>query len=171
MPPRARPKGPITWKELREQLDYDPKTGWLTWKIRKPRIYPGKRAGYLHVKGGRAIEFCGKNFLENRLIWWWMTGKDPGDLYVDHKNRKRNDNRWKNLRLATHGQNYVNSKTFGPMRGISPRPGKKHKNTFRVKISLNREKFYYTVYSLLAAKRLRNKLERELYGEFACTQR
>jgi hypothetical protein len=166
MPTQARPPGPVTWQELREQLNYNPETGWLTWKVAKPRIQKGTRAGSSHMKGGRVIEVCGKHYIEPRLIWFWMTGDNPGELYVDHKNRRRNDNRWSNLRLATHGQNYVNSKTFGSMRGIQKRG-----SSFRVKISYNKKRQAFTVKSFQAAKRLRNKLERELYGEFACIRR
>lgn len=167
MPPRARSLGPLTWEEAREQIDYNPDTGVLIWKVCKPRIRPGRRAGYPHLKGMRAIVVCGTGFLEHRFIWFWMTGKDPGDLYIDHKNRNPSDNRWQNLRLATHGQNYINSKTFGPTRGIQ----KRGEGAYRVRITHNKIRYSYQVDSYWAAKRLRNKLERELYGEFACTRR
>ena len=168
MPPRARPPGPLTWEELRQQLDYDTKMGWLTWKMAKPRIHVGRRAGSFRLKGEhRDITICGQNWIEHRLIWFWMTGKDPGDAYVDHKNRRRTDNRWENLRLANHSQNYVNSKHFGPSRGIR----KNKEGEYRVRISLNHVERSKNVRTYLAAKRLRNKWERELYGEFSCTQR
>lgn len=166
MPPRPRSPGPLTWEELREQLDYTPKTGWLTWKVSKPRIRKGARAGNLHVSGHREITVCGNVFREHRLIWFWVTGMDPGDLYVDHKNRKRADNRWCNLRKATHGQNYVNSVCGGKMRGIQQRG-----NTWRVRTQVDGKRCSFTVGTYLAAKRLRNKLERQEWGEFACVRR
>lgn len=168
--PKPRGKHPLTWKELREQLHYDPLTGWLMWKVAKPRVYPGKRAGNINGHGYRSIEVCGFKFIEHRLIWWWMTGKDPGNKYVDHKNRKTADNRWKNLRLATHGQNYVNSKHFGSMRGIKPRQNK-YGLSYRIFLGHKGDVIRLTARTLLGAKRIRNKLERDIYGEFACTQR
>ena len=167
MPVKARGNHPLTWEELREQLDYDPETGWLTWKVSKPRIRKGQRAGYPHSNGHRDIEICGFQFREHRLIWWWMTGEDPGDKYVDHENRRPANNSWKNLRKATHGQNYVNSETFGSNRGIN----KKGENQYRVRITFEKKRYSKTVRTLLEAKQLRDKLEIELYGEFACTQR
>lgn len=166
MPPRARPPGPLTWKELREQLDYNPQTGWLTWKVSKSRIQRGTRAGHPHVSGAREVTICGYTFREHRLIWFWVTGKDPGNCYVDHKNRKRWDNRWRNLRKATHGQNYVNSDYGGKMRGIQQRG-----NKWRVRTNVNGKRCSFTRDTYLAAKRLRNKLERQEWGEFACLRR
>lgn len=166
MPCVARGRHPLTWKELRSQLDYDKETGHLAWLVSKPRIRVGQRAGSDHVKGHREITVCGFTYREHRLIWWWVTGKDPGDKYVDHKNRRRNDNRWKNLRPATHGQNYVNSMQFGKMRGIC-----RHGAGYRVRIGINGKRPTFHVKTYLAAKRLRNKLERQYYGEFSCTRK
>jgi hypothetical protein len=167
MPPRARPKGPLTWEELRSQLHYNKRTGWLTWKIAKPRIRIGQRAGSVQVNGTRVITICGQNWLEHRLIWFWVIGQDPGDLYVDHKNRVRDDNRWCNLRLATHGQNYVNSMTFGNMRGIMRRSDR----CWRVRSIVGGRRKSFHVKTLSAAKRLRRKLEVQEWGGFACRRK
>jgi hypothetical protein len=43
------------------------------------------------------------------VIWRIMTGNWPGrDMVIDHRNRRVNDTRWHNLRLATVGQNNLN---------------------------------------------------------------
>lgn len=169
MPPRARPSGPLAHKELRETLDYNPETGWLTWKVRRSRIQKGARAGGQHGKGHRALIVAGFGFLEHRLIWFWMTGAlPPKERYIDHKNRKSDDNRWCNLRLATHGQNYVNSKVFGRMRGIM----KRGENSYRVRVNDGQgRRLSFTAHSYLAARRLRNRLEKQYWGEFACARR
>lgn len=161
-----RNPGPLTWKEANTQLDYNPETGIVTWVTRKSKIYPGKRAGWLNKKGYRGIVVCGTQYPEHRFIWFWMTGENPLDKYIDHINHNKSDNRWCNLRLATHGENYVNSNTFGPNRGISKRNG-----NYRVKVTKDGVRKTYTVYTLEAARILRKKLEKELYGEFACERK
>jgi hypothetical protein len=164
MPPRARPQGSLTYEEIRAQLHYNQRTGWLTWRVSKPRVTLGMRAGSTHKKGHREITVCGKPYREHRVIWFWMTGEWPNEKYVDHKNHKRNDNRWCNLRKATHGQNYINSNTFGSMRGINVRGP----SQFRVRSIVNGERKSYQVKTLIAAQRLRRKLEKQEWGEFAC---
>jgi Demerecviridae HNH endonuclease len=155
---------------LREQLDYNPETGILTWKISKPRIHIGMRAGSLHCKKHRGITFEGKNYLEHRLIWVWMTGEEPTE-YIDHKNRVRDDNRWENLREASHAENYINSQTFGRMRGIYPRYYKKSGTKYRVRINTRvpRERIDLGEFSdLEEAIAARRAKEIEIWGEFAC---
>lgn len=51
--------------------------------------------------------FKNKTFLAHRVIWMLKTGEWP-TLTVDHINLDRADNRWLNLRLATHAQNCAN---------------------------------------------------------------
>ena len=46
----------------------------------------------------------------HRIIWKLQTSKDPGKWEIDHVNGIKDDNRWKNLRLATHDHNNQNTK-------------------------------------------------------------
>lgn len=167
MPPRPRGRHPLTVVELREQLSYNKRTGWLRWRVSKPRIQKGSRAGSQHCKGHREITVCGFVFREHRLIWWLVTGKDPGENYVDHKNRVRNNNKWRNLRPATHGQNYVNSETFGPMRGVQRRSDK----CWRVRTVVDGKRRSFHTKTMKQALRLRRRLEKQEWGEFACCRR
>jgi hypothetical protein len=50
-----------------------------------------------------------KNYRSSRLAWFYMTGEWPSKK-IDHKNGKRADDRWDNLRLATDSQNAANAK-------------------------------------------------------------
>jgi hypothetical protein len=45
--------------------------------------------------------------MEHRAIWLYMTGELP-DREIDHIDLNKTNNRWSNLRLATHGQNSSN---------------------------------------------------------------
>lgn len=109
----------------RELLDYDPDTGEFTWKYRERHWFSslrgykmwnaknaGKRAGYLRtdVRWGyqhREVRLMRSNYKEHRLVWLWMTGEWPKDE-IDHKNQDATDNRWPNLRQATHTENMRN---------------------------------------------------------------
>ena len=96
-------------EKLRASLNYDPMTGSLTWKVRVYRssIRPGSEAG-----GGRVyryMNFYGTQYLVHRIIWKMMTGDDPVGV-IDHKDGNAANNRWDNLRQASHSQNNRNRK-------------------------------------------------------------
>lgn len=89
-------------ERARRLLAYDELTGHFRW------VATDCRAGCATTNGYIVIGVDGKLFLAHRLAWLWMTGSWPAVL-VDHKNRKKNDNRWDNLREATVSQNVANS--------------------------------------------------------------
>ena len=88
-------------EELNEAFDYNQETGSLVWKSN------GKQAGTVQHTGLRVC-FKYNRYLAHRVIWMMMTGEDPGQLSIDHKNRDNKDNRWENLRLATQEQQNLN---------------------------------------------------------------
>lgn len=99
---------PLTAKRLREVLSYDRKTGIFTWIV-----VPGKRSD---LKGKRAgspshgyttIRIDYRIYRANRLAWLYVHAAWP-PRNLDHENRKRGDDRFENLRLATHQQNIRN---------------------------------------------------------------
>ena len=89
-------------KKVRELLDYDPLTGIFS--LRSTGCAIGK---IYHKKGYRRIYIAGKSYRASHLAWLWMTGEWP-KLQIDHRNRIASDDRWENLRLATHAQNCQN---------------------------------------------------------------
>lgn len=104
---------------LRERNCYDPDTGLFTWRMREligirdhqwNGKWAGRVAGCLHYKGYISIRFDGKIHRAHRLAWLYMTGEWP-DLEVDHEDTNKQNNKWKNLRLATFHQNQQNKKT------------------------------------------------------------
>jgi hypothetical protein len=99
----------VTRKRALEVLAYAPKSGSLVWKVTlNSRAPAGSEAGTLRADGYRQVRLDGEKLLAHRLIFLMQTGKIP--VEVDHKNRVRNDNRWKNLRAATSSENSHNTK-------------------------------------------------------------
>ena len=101
--------------ELWERFEYKPLTGELIARFTLNSSCPkGKPVGALERDGYRRTSVGGTYFTVSRLIWRWVTGEDPGNLRVDHKNRDRDFNAFHNLRLGTARDNRNNT-------GASPR--------------------------------------------------
>jgi hypothetical protein len=100
----------LTQARLKEILEYNPDTGEFFWLSPGNRIdLVGKPAGWMHWKGYWRIEIDGKDYASHRLAWLYVYGCWPKNQ-LDHINRNKSDNRIKNLREATNGQNGANSK-------------------------------------------------------------
>ena len=98
----------VTVEELWERLEYDPLTGifiWTSSSLNSPKVR-GKVAGSLS-HGRIVIRIQGRSYLAHRLAWLMQTGSWPQEE-IDHRNRKPADNRWVNLREATHSENQHN---------------------------------------------------------------
>ena len=90
-----------------KDFHYDENTGFLTRLYNNPK---GKRAGGINNFGYRRVYYNNKSVQEHNLIWFYMTGEWPqtGKNEIDHINRKRDDNSWKNLRTVTRQENNYN---------------------------------------------------------------
>jgi hypothetical protein len=119
---RTTPK--LTAKVVRELLDYNPDTGVLTWRERDRRwfknigawhrwnvCYAGKRTGCLDNRQRRCIGIFGRQYLEHRVVFLWMTGRWPKPE-VDHIDHDTTNNKWKNLRKASRKENAKNQSLF-----------------------------------------------------------
>lgn len=80
--------GALTWRRRKEETPHD--RTWNTRYADKPALAHKVPQGYLEGK------LLGKNYRAHRVIWKMETGEEP--LKVDHKNGRRDDNRWRNLR-------------------------------------------------------------------------
>ena len=98
----------ITHKEVLALLHYNPTTGEFTWKKSRGGSLVGSRAGHLDAKIGYwVIRINYRLYLAQRLAIFMMTKKWPPQK-TDHRNLKRDDNRFENLRPATHRENQGN---------------------------------------------------------------
>jgi hypothetical protein len=98
---------------LLELLHYDPETGQFTWRvdpnpIKKGRTQAGDVAGTLTSCGYVSINIQGTHYYAHRLAVFYVTGEWPSHE-IDHKNGKRADNCWLNLRHATEKQQRENA--------------------------------------------------------------
>lgn len=94
---------PFDAEFLRTRVAYDSESGEFTSRIGSPKVLGFKNwAGYVE------IDLCQRTFKAHRLAWLYMTGEWPSRT-IDHANRVRSDNRFKNLRLASPSEQAANS--------------------------------------------------------------
>lgn len=100
---RVRATVPLTCEQARKLFRYDPQTGDLYWKVTKGSRSAGKKAGC--PNHGYVIVHVDKvRYFAHRVIWLLVTGEWPPCL-VDHRDCNGLNNRWENLRAASHVQN------------------------------------------------------------------
>lgn len=129
-------KGAISVEYLKTILSYEPDTGIFRSLInRGARARAGNITGSLNAGGYVVIKIDRVQYLAHKLAVLYMTGKWPTHE-VDHENTKTSDNRWVNLRQATHSQNTknrsMNVNNSTAFKGVSKRG-----NRSRSKINCN----------------------------------
>lgn len=141
-------------------ISYDPLTG----------NFYGKSSKLLQRRSGKyqRIDYLGTSHQAHRVAWHIMTGEFPSSL-IDHSNRDKYDNRWRNLREATKAENNRNtglrSDNVSGHKGVSWRTAR---NKWLVQIGLNGKVYHlgnFDDYELacLVADEARNKY----HGDFA----
>ena len=96
----------LTQERLKQLLHYDPESGEFMRLATMGRFTAGSLVGTMGKNGYIAISVDGKRYLAHRLAWLYVYGEWPAE--IDHRNRKRTDNRLDNIRVATRAQNGVN---------------------------------------------------------------
>ena len=153
--------------ELRKKLHYDCETGIFTWIVSTKGHASGKIAGSQCGKY-KIIVINQKHYLAHRLAWLYMTGSFPNE-YIDHINGNHTDNRFCNLREATHGQNVQNS----PLRknntsGIKGVSWHKHKKRWHATIFANNKRINVGYFKILEeAKKAIDVARLKYHGDFA----
>lgn len=152
---------------LRDSLNYDPKTGIVTWKLCRAS-HIGRQVGTLTKKGYLRCMVKGHRIMLHRLAWILYYGEEPKSL-LDHKNRIRTDNRIENLRLASTFENTRNAKlrvdNSSGEKGVS---WHKHSKKWACRISVNRKTIYLGNFDTKsAASETYREASLKYHGEFS----
>jgi HNH endonuclease/AP2 domain len=151
----------LTQARLQQVLQYDKRTGVFYWRVTHGRMVAGVRAGNIS-HGYWMIGFDYKRHYVHRLAWLYVYGHLPKQL--DHKNRKKTDNRIANLREATNGQNQANSKrhSISGFKGV-----RKHHRKWTASIRYEGQFIYLGLFDTpQAAHAAYCKAAKKLHGKF-----
>jgi hypothetical protein len=99
----------LTAERLQKLVNYDPKTGIMTWKLPRPGVISGSPIGHKRPDGYLATKVSYQSYLVHRLVWLYVTGEWPKNQ-IDHRDGNRTNNRFENLRDATQSENNQNQK-------------------------------------------------------------
>jgi hypothetical protein len=112
-----------TQEYLQSCFLYDKESGSLTW-IHRPISHFSSRRSYLSFNAKhegklalKGIDHCGYHrgkvdgvtYVAHRVIWKYVTGKDP-EFEIDHVDGIRANNAWLNIRSVSHAENMKNTK-------------------------------------------------------------
>ena len=100
----TKPKNDLTAEAVRRLLLYDAFSGLWQYRIIGPHRTGAWFAGTADPKSGYLrIQIGARKYLAHRLAWLRMKGRWPRDE-IDHHDLDKANNRWANLREATHVQ-------------------------------------------------------------------
>lgn len=158
----------LTQEKLKQLLHYDPATGRFRWLVNRSRsALAGTEAGTVHPNGYVYVKVLGRSYRAHRLAWLYMTGKWPR-RQIDHRNRDRADNRWKNLRLATQSQNIANRGARAD-NALGVRGVRRHGNKFSAKINVNGKRKYLGLFATVEEAASAYKAEATAaWGDYVC---
>lgn len=90
-------------ENVSEYFEYDPDTGVVIRLKTDNNAFSenvGQPVGFINSFGYLQVTHAGYSWRLHRIIWYLMTGEDPGTASIDHIDRNRSNNCWSNLRLA-----------------------------------------------------------------------
>lgn len=155
---------------LRSLIRYSPRTGKFQWRVRRRGfrgIRVGQAAGSIGRQGYRSIRVDGRLIRASNIAWALMTGAWPAEgMEIDHRDGDRSNDRWTNLRLATHAQNMRNNRRPPPastgVKGV-----RRMGDSFQARIWVGANVVHLGTFATLAeAAAARREAARAEYGEF-----
>lgn len=164
----------LTQQRLKEIIHYDPDTGIFTQITARRRwgsIAAGTRLG---VKAYRKkviplyirLNIDGIPYLAHRVAVLYMTGRWPILPFVDHIDTDPFNNRWLNLREATHSQNCANrgATREGALKWAYAAPNGKWKSIIAVG---KKQKYLGTFNTANEAHLAAFEIAKDIHGQFA----
>lgn len=155
-------------QRIAQVVDYDPPSGIFTWQATlSNRAQSGKVAGSLDHQGYVVIRIDGVLYRAHRLAWLIMTGASPTEL-IDHRNGNRADNRWDNLREASHTDNMCNSKVRSHNRSGVKGVRRLKSGRWNVRIRVDKREYGLGTFDTAEeAHAVYAKAAEDMHGEFA----
>lgn len=168
---------------LCERLSYDPATGVLTWKFRPASDFATHRtfltwngcfanqpAGSIHPTGYIYVCIDNVRYKAHRLIWRMVMNETPDE--IDHKNGEGTDNRFNNLRSATHAENGRNQRlpknNSSGVKGVRQLCGPNRGIVYVARIGINGNRIHLGTFATIEeAKAAYDAAARHFFGEFA----
>jgi hypothetical protein len=95
---------------LQQLLDYNMNTGVFTWRVKVAQRCPvGSVVG---TKSGRYMcaSIDRRIYSLHRIAWRYVTGEDPGEMFIDHIDGNGLNNAFSNLRITNREGNMRNCK-------------------------------------------------------------
>ena len=154
----------ITQNRLKELLNYDPETGYFTRLMKRQKYQVGEIAGTINKQGYRIIELYGRAYYASKLAWFYMTG-EWAENEIDHIDTNPGNDKWINLRKATHQENTQNRNGWGESRikGVRAKG-----NRFEARIRVSGNLIYLGLYKTKEeALQVYNEAAQKFFKEFA----
>lgn len=155
----------LSRERLKELLDYNPRTGIWRWKVDRGAARKGDVAGNENENGYLTVMLDYRRYRLHRLAFLFMRGFIPPE--VDHKNRVKSDNRWRNLKASPRGANCQNKAPRGDVKfkGVC-----KHRKRYRAAITVNYKMYRTRTFSTaVEAAYAYDSLAIKYFGPGACT--
>lgn len=139
----------LTQKRLKELLEYDKDSGNFTWKETRGGKRKGSVAGTIDCYGYIRISIDDKRYKAHRLAWLYVYGYVP-ENEIDHKDTDRKNNKWKNLRHASHQCNMRNCKVQKNSKsGVTGVYWDSKRKKWKSRIGVNGEEIYLGSHSCI----------------------
>jgi len=159
-------KEKMTQNILKKYLHYNPDNGVFTRALKTANfIRVGDVAGWLDKASGyRKIYLRNKQYSAHRLAWLYMVGEFPSDQ-IDHINHIRDDNRFSNLRTATHSENQRNASIrYDNASGVTGVYWSKPRRKWQSEIYVNGKKIYGGSFGCVTAAAIARKALETKHG-------